>query len=705
MPTTSFEYDKLGRLTKKWNSLSGAVYYAYDASGKRTSLKDPDLKESVYVHDAAGRLSKLEVGAGRTAYFGYDASGLMTRRVFPGGPSTGFIHAYYLWDEAGRLAQLENRGPTYGDLINYFSYERDQVGAITRIRHKGEQFTYWSYDELNRLTRELRVNPFGSVIDSSYGYDAASNRTLEVDEVAGEVSYYSLDSLNQITQVWEKVGDSTTYFNYDSSQRMTGSLVPGGESAYFTHDQQDRITELSFAAASSPDSTRLFSYSGVGERIRLKVGTGSFTETYMTYDGGKLLREASDGGDVLKTYRHNMGPDMGVLGSLVEIQDGTDFGYPAMDQRGTVAEILKGGAGSSESNQRILLHDAFGNVVSDVGFFMNDQRLRFLSPALVSLDTEQPMQWDSAGLYQPAFGPSSGLAAVTLRHIRGIPTPEFLACCPPPPPDDCEADLPIVYASGSWVAEWDRQGKPRARGSTLADLDQHLGTPNATDLITDLWQKSGWQGPVPTRPGPQAAGVFLDSNGKRQYQIGWVYLIEFPFRGSCTISVEEDRLFLAKGYDRYVERRMRTDWGPLDGGFTPVPSSGIRQEGSLGTSPLLVETTRPGDPNFPKAFLFGDIPGRKPAAPLSDLGASALDLVQLARVTDKFNTKRVHSWASVSGRFVFSPPGASGDGTSVTWEVGGESDPAPPRVRAGDARSIGDPTAREREDNDPFRRR
>ena len=35
---------------------------------------------------------------------------------------------------------------------------------------------------------------------------------------------------------------------------------------------------------------------------------------------------------MLKTYRHYQGQRRE---SLIEVQDGTDFGYPAMDQRGT----------------------------------------------------------------------------------------------------------------------------------------------------------------------------------------------------------------------------------------------------------------------------------------------------------------------------------------------------------------------------------
>lgn len=84
------------RSAREWETDAGEVYYAYDVSGLRTSLKDPDLEENLYVYDDAGRLSKMQVAPSRTAYFAYDASGMVVRRHAP----LNEVVAYFTYDSA-----------------------------------------------------------------------------------------------------------------------------------------------------------------------------------------------------------------------------------------------------------------------------------------------------------------------------------------------------------------------------------------------------------------------------------------------------------------------------------------------------------------------------------------------------------------------------------------------------------------------------
>jgi len=255
---TVVEYDKLDRVTKKV-TLAGAVYYAYDASGKRTQLKDPDLNVSDYVYDSRGRLEKLQLAAGRTAYFTYDKSGKVTERRTP----EDLLVAKLSYDTAGRLSSLINEHESPSIVWNSMQYHRDANGQITLIgdENTSEDVTY-VYDQKERLIREQRVPVSGQRgYDFYYQYDAASNRIMKHDRkpTTPESIYYAYDARNLVEHEWNKTTGVTSYFEHDHSQRMLSKKVTGGaQASYFTHDQRDQIAAIGFAKASSPDTDHAF---------------------------------------------------------------------------------------------------------------------------------------------------------------------------------------------------------------------------------------------------------------------------------------------------------------------------------------------------------------------------------------------------------------------------------------------------------------
>jgi YD repeat-containing protein len=187
---TKFEYDKLDRVTKKVTQ-AGTVYYAYDKTGLKTSLKDADLNESVYVYDGAGRLSKVELDAARTTYLHYDDSGMVVKKLL----HQSKVQTYYTWDRAGRLEHLVNLDDS-GNEITYFHYTRDENGAPTRIDRKtnGGEYHTLQYDDLDRLELEDHLQPSTpmdlSLFRADYAYDAAGNRTVKWSNYAGGDDVY-----------------------------------------------------------------------------------------------------------------------------------------------------------------------------------------------------------------------------------------------------------------------------------------------------------------------------------------------------------------------------------------------------------------------------------------------------------------------------------------------------------------------------------
>jgi len=379
-----FDYDKVGRVTKK-TTATGAVYYAYDLSGMKTSLKDPDLRENVYVYDAVGRLTHEQVAAGRTAYLAYDKAGLVTRRASPG----NVVVAYYSYDAAGRLKQQENKFMSGANtLLSYFAFNRNPNGAPTWVRNEGGDSTYYQYDPLDRLTREFRLpTGTGRNYDTYYAYDPAGNRTLKVNATLSQNSYYTYDVRNLLQKEWNKDAPETTYFTYDSARRMTTQKIAGGQSSYFVYDQRDRVTVLGFSKAASPDSPQYLSYNGVNERVSLKVGTGAAEDLRLAYDGKKLLVEknAATGGTTDRRYRHNMSV-LDPIGSAVELETAAGARrYLAFGPEGTLRNFVED-AGAGEFLENAWVRDQFGVLVNTVTQVAGSSgKLQFLSPVMLDL--------------------------------------------------------------------------------------------------------------------------------------------------------------------------------------------------------------------------------------------------------------------------------------------------------------------------------
>lgn len=389
------EFDKLDRLTKK-NTVAGAVYYAYDLSGRKTSLKDPSLEENVYVHDDAGRLQKVELSGARTAYYQYDKAGMLLKRIQPNND----VIAYHTYDVAARLASLKLWSS--GAEIQSSVYTRNANGEITRVEQLSGGWQYYAYDELERLTYEGQQ--FGALLlrHNDYTYDETSNRTKKADEANSVRTYYEYDTRNLLTKEFVYSSGPTTYYDYDQSQRMSAARTTdsGGQSSYFAYNQRAQVTGLDFTrSGGGADPTQALHYTGVGERV---VVAGGGTPSYWAFDGNKLLREAAADGSVTAYYRHNQSPWDG-LGSLIEVV--SDFGEPAtretahagFDQRGSVTKLVTSTGDTANSYS----YDAFGVG----GGAPDEQRLKFVSPVLISLNLDAGFYLAPNGLlYLPSNG-------------------------------------------------------------------------------------------------------------------------------------------------------------------------------------------------------------------------------------------------------------------------------------------------------------
>ncbi|MCW8137751.1 MAG: RHS repeat protein [Planctomycetota bacterium] len=372
---STFEYDPMDRLLRKV-TVAGPVYYSYDLSGLKTSVTDPNEDEVFDHHDEAGRLVRVTTvdyvedeppppPIVRENYFHFDRSGLIERKVLAGDK----VVSYFAYDEAGRVSELLNLDDT-GAVLTSQVYQRNPNGGVTRVAHENGEFTYYSYDALDRLVEERRVqNP--TVYGFAYQYDAASNRTQRADLVEPtKTTDYVINALNLIQS--ETTDSVETAYEYDQAQRMTLRASPS-LATYFTHDERDLPTRLEFESTDVfTDDPREFHYTGTGERAVIVGELGGTTPTLLAYDGTKLLTERMPGGFTWGEYRWAGGSLIGSEG-----QESGNFEGPVMDERGSV-ERLAGVSGQA-------IYDQFGvELVNNLGSLT---RTRFVSPVFLRLNT------------------------------------------------------------------------------------------------------------------------------------------------------------------------------------------------------------------------------------------------------------------------------------------------------------------------------
>ncbi|MGH3116169.1 MAG: RHS repeat-associated core domain-containing protein, partial [Gaiellales bacterium] len=268
--TLSFEYDNLGRRTRRY-ATSGA------------QVQD----DQTFAFDLAGNIVWATVVGSGTIGVDYDDDGRMWKTYQQSGTPTT-TYAYNT--STGRLASIADPAGTtsftytangqLNQLTEPFSstpvtYTYDTAGRITKRTDGAGLCWTQTYEAATGRPdlRTIRVN--GSSCNSTIlgtfdlGYDPASNVTSRAETVKTETGVNNPDS-------------GTWTYAYDGAGRMTSSTAPS-------------------------TTATTYAYDGAGNRTSVQVGAQSAVTT--TYDGAGLPTSSSDG----TTYAHD------AVGELTQI--------------------------------------------------------------------------------------------------------------------------------------------------------------------------------------------------------------------------------------------------------------------------------------------------------------------------------------------------------------------------------------------------
>lgn len=147
-------------------------------------------------------------------------------------------------DALNRVSLIETKtgGTT---LLSSYAQRYDLAGNVNKVEGNyssgglSDRTIINTYDEINRLTKEVIAVSGGTTTTTAYTFDDAHNRIQKVS--GGVTTNYTYNSRNQLTVA----DDSTTVttFTYDlNGNRVT--RVQGGSTDTYSYDFENRLMTL-----------------------------------------------------------------------------------------------------------------------------------------------------------------------------------------------------------------------------------------------------------------------------------------------------------------------------------------------------------------------------------------------------------------------------------------------------------------------------
>ncbi len=325
--TTNMTYDSAGRLTEITYPTGLFLKYTYDAQGRRTQMTDGTVTEN-YLYDDEGRLSEVTDGTGALIVkYTYDPAGDVVRKDNGNGTFT----AYGL-DADGNVLTIVNHGAD-GSVNSEYDYTYDSLGHVLTMTTAG-QTTVYGYDKAGQLTSVML--PGGGSI--SYQYDAAGNRTGEIDN--GVTTAYTTSELNEYSSI------GGTAQTYDADGALTASV-----NGTYTYDAQHRLVGVT-----TPTDTWTYEYDALGNRIA-ETHNGQKTVFLVDPSGlGNVVGEYDSNGNLMASYTYG-------LGLASQIDAGGQADYYDFDVTGSTIGLTDPGGAYAQRYSYL----PFGQIQSSVG--------------------------------------------------------------------------------------------------------------------------------------------------------------------------------------------------------------------------------------------------------------------------------------------------------------------------------------------------
>jgi RHS repeat-associated protein len=311
---TRYEYDLSGNLRKVTNPLGHVTEMWYDALGRKTSMRDPDMSNPA--------------NSGSRWWYSYDNAGNLTQQTDAKGQVIAFVY-----DNLNRLTE-KKQGSTVLAVYGYDAGSNGKGRRTSMTAYVGEtNSASWTYDARGRVTNEYRTvagssyrfhftytqgdlpltirypagpgNQLGETVTTHYYWPTGQPRRLVGDSVyvdettyrefgapsqvnlgSNIVNIYGYDAAMRTNHIRYHVGGSNRFrlgLNYDkvgNVMSVQDYTPPGGGSTqwqYFTYDSLNRLTSAYTTGGNAGDYNQTYAYDPLGnftQKAGLTMGYG-----------------------------------------------------------------------------------------------------------------------------------------------------------------------------------------------------------------------------------------------------------------------------------------------------------------------------------------------------------------------------------------------------------------------------------------------
>ena len=197
------------------------------------------------------------------------------------------------------------------------NYTYDNDSRLTQVTDPTGTYQF-TFDNMGRLTGTSTQYAFltSRTFTTSYGYDAASNRTSFTDPESGS-STYIYDTLNRLQTLTPPTAFGTGSFGlgYDALSRRTSLTRPNTVNTSYGYDTLSRLLSVTHAKGGATLDGATYTVDNAGNRTAKSDLYAGVTTNY-GYDNIYELLNATQGGSSTESYTYDpVGNRLTALGS------------------------------------------------------------------------------------------------------------------------------------------------------------------------------------------------------------------------------------------------------------------------------------------------------------------------------------------------------------------------------------------------------
>ncbi|MFN7774686.1 toxin TcdB middle/N-terminal domain-containing protein, partial [Flavobacterium sp.] len=224
---TKFDFDEIGQLVQYMDDEGLVTKYTYDNFGRKIQVDNPDRGTTLYKYDNVNLLS------------------IQTSNLINSGTSVNYEYFYTRLTDI-KFPENPDGSPNIANVHYEYGNSGNETGrVVAQIDATG--FQRFGYGNMGELTFNLR-NIVGPNIpmrqfSTFYTYDSW-NRLLELDYPDGERLFYNYDLGGNVTAIFGDINGTPTNYvkrvDYDYYEQKTYMQFGNGTETYYTYNNIDR---------------------------------------------------------------------------------------------------------------------------------------------------------------------------------------------------------------------------------------------------------------------------------------------------------------------------------------------------------------------------------------------------------------------------------------------------------------------------------